>query len=185
VKVIIVGCGRVGATMAEQFDTSGHQVTVLDISTAAFDRLPTTFKGNTVRADGTDEDTLRRVGASDADIFLALTEGDNRNVMAAQIAAEALGARRVLAKINDPVRAAAYSELGVASLCRTALMADAINGYLGLPLSGMPGVIPPSRRHAEEHNEPAPLGPAPAGAIPVSVNTVPTGQDASVSNGEV
>jgi len=122
---------------------------------------------------------------SDADIFLALTEGDNRNVMAAQVAAEALGARRVLAKINDPVRAAAYSELGVASLCRTALMADAINGYLGLPVSGMPGVIPPSRRHAEEHNEPAPLGPAPAGAIPVSVNTASTGREGSVSNGEV
>ena len=69
---------------------------------------------------------LRRAGAEAADLFMAMTEGDNRNVMAAQLATEALGARQVIAKINDPLRASAYAELGIATLCRTNLMANAV-----------------------------------------------------------
>jgi trk system potassium uptake protein TrkA len=155
VKTVIVGCGRVGATLAEGFDQAGHDVVVLDISTRAFDRLPGTFRGSAVRGDGTDEDTLRRAGAEDADVFLALTEGDNRNVMAAQVAIEGLGARQVIAKINDPLRAAAYADLGIATLCRTTLMADAVTGYLGLPTTGVPGIQAPSGTHpgGEHHLE--------------------------------
>ena len=100
-KIVIIGCGRVGASAADIYDRAGHEVIVLDISTAAFDRLPTSFGGTAIRGDGTDEDVLRRAGAKDADFFLAMTEGDNRNVMAAQLAAEELGAGRVIAKIND------------------------------------------------------------------------------------
>ncbi len=146
-KTVVVGCGRVGAVLADTFDRAGHQVIVLDTSTDAFDRLPTTFKGSAVRGDGSDEDVLRRAGALDADIFLAMTEGDNRNVLMAQLAAEELGARRVIAKINDPVRAAAYADLGMATICRTTLMADAITGFLGLPVSGMPAVLPAGDLH--------------------------------------
>jgi trk system potassium uptake protein TrkA len=154
VKTVIVGCGRVGAELAEVFDRTGHEVIVVDTSTRAFDRLPGTFGGSAVRGDGTDEDTLRRAGAEDADVFLALTEGDNRNIMAAQIAHEALGARRVVAKINDPLRAAAYADLGIATLCRTVLMADAVAAHLGLPTSGTPGVQRPSGIHpGGEHHE--------------------------------
>jgi trk system potassium uptake protein TrkA len=148
VKIVIVGCGRVGALLAETYDAAGHQVVILDSSTRAFGRLAGSFGGSAVRGDGTDEDTLRRAGAEDADVFLALTEGDNRNVMAAQVAAEALGARRVIAKINDPVRAAAYAELGLATVCRTTLVADAIGAHLGLPVSGLPGVHPSSGSHS-------------------------------------
>ena len=101
-RTVIVGCGRVGAMLAVMLDDGGHSVTVLDISTGAFDRLPSTFKGNALRGDGTDEDTLRRAGAEDADLFLAMTEGDNRNIMAAQLAAEAFRVGQVIAKINDP-----------------------------------------------------------------------------------
>jgi trk system potassium uptake protein len=147
VKTVIVGCGRVGATLAEGFDQAGHDVVVLDMSTRAFDRLPGTFRGSAVRGDGTDEDTLRRAGAEDADVFLALTEGDNRNIMAAQVAAEALGARQVIAKINDPLRASAYADLGIATLCRTTLMADAVATHLGLPTTGVPGIQAPSGTH--------------------------------------
>jgi len=100
-RTVIVGCGRVGAMLAVMLDDGGHQVSVLDISTAAFDRLPSTFKGNALRGDGTDEDTLRRAGAEDADLFLAMTEGDNRNIMAAQLAAEEFRVGQVIAKIND------------------------------------------------------------------------------------
>ncbi len=153
-KTVIVGCGRVGARLAEIFDQAGYEVIVLDTSTMAFERLPSSFGGSAVRGDGTDEDTLRKAGAEDADVFLTLTEGDNRNVMAAQVAVEALAARRVVAKINDPVRAAAYSELGIATLCRTTLMADAVSAWLGLPVSGQPGVRSPSgTHHGGEHHE--------------------------------
>ena len=146
-KIVIVGCGRVGASVAETYDRMGHEVVILDSSTAAFDRLPSTFSGRAIRGDGTDEDVLRRAGAAGADVFLAVTEGDNRNVMAAQLGAEALGIERVIAKINDPLRAKAYAELGIATLCRTGLMMDAIDQYLGLPLSGLPGMLAPSGLH--------------------------------------
>jgi trk system potassium uptake protein TrkA len=154
VKTVIVGCGRVGAELAEGFDRTGHEVIVLDTSTRSFDRLPGTFGGSAVRGDGTDEDTLRRAGAEDADVFLALTEGDNRNIMAAQVAIEALGARQVIAKINDPLRASAYADLGIATLCRTVLMADAVKSYLGLATSGVPGIQAPSgTHHGGDHHE--------------------------------
>lgn len=146
-KIVIVGCGRVGASVAEQWDKAGHEVIVLDVSNRAFERLPSSFGGTAVRGDGTDEDVLRRAGMEGSDIFLALTEGDNRNVMAAQLAVEAFDVERVIAKINDPVRAAAYAELGIATLCRTGLMVDAVDSHLGLPLSGLPGMLAPTGQH--------------------------------------
>ena len=146
-KIVIVGCGRVGASAADSYDRAGHEVIILDSTTAAFDRLPSTFGGRAIRGDGTDEDVLRRAGAEDADVFVALTEGDNRNVMAAQLAAEALGVRKTVAKINDPLRAEAYAQLGIATLCRTGLMVDALDHYLDLPASGLPGMLAPTGQH--------------------------------------
>ena len=159
-KIVIVGCGRVGSSLAENLDAAGHDVTIFDIKTSAFDRLPDTFKGAAIRGDGTDEEVLRRAGALGADIFLALTEGDNRNVMAAQVATENLGVPRVIAKINDPVRATAYAELGVATLCRTNLMLDSIADYLDLPIEIGPGIdIPetPGSEHPHPSAAPAPI----------------------------
>ena len=101
-KAVIVGCGRVGAGLADELDRAGWQVLILDLAAAAFDRLPSTFGGTALRGDGTDEDTLRRAGAEDADLFLALTEGDNRNVMAAQLGVEALGARKTRRQDQRP-----------------------------------------------------------------------------------
>lgn len=162
-KIVIVGSGRVGSVLAEAYDAAGHQVIVLDIATRAFNRLPAEFRGSAVRGDGTDEDTLRRAGAGDADVFLALTEGDNRNVMAAQVATEKLGIAKVVAKINDPVRAAAYADLGIAALCRTTMQADAISAYIGLASLGIPCVIAPTgSHHGNGHH--APLGTEAAGA---------------------
>jgi trk system potassium uptake protein TrkA len=158
VKIVIVGCGRVGASAADLYDRSGHEVIILDSVTSAFDRLPSTFGGHAIRGDGTDEDVLLKAGAAGADVFLAVTEGDNRNVMAAQLAGEALGIRRSIAKINDPLRAAAYGELGIATLCRTGLMVDAVNEYLGLPGSNLPGMLAPTgHHHGVQHTGTTPL----------------------------
>ena len=149
-KLVIVGCGRVGAALAEAFANQDNEVIVLDTSTRAFDRLSDEFKGQAIRGDGTDEDVLRKAGAEGADVFLALTEGDNRNVMAAQVAMEKLSVGKAVAKINDPVRAAAYAELGIATVCRTTMLADAILAFLSLGSSGMPAVIAPVPHvHAE------------------------------------
>jgi trk system potassium uptake protein TrkA len=147
-KAVIVGCGRVGAGLADELDRAGWQVLILDVSTAAFDRLPSTFGGTALRGDGTDEDTLRKAGAQDPDLFLALTEGDNRNVMAAQLAIEAFGARRTVAKINDPVRAEAYAHLGISSLCRTNLMMAAVLHAIGQAVPERPGLYTPEIPHA-------------------------------------
>ncbi len=146
-KAVIVGCGRVGAGLADALDRAGWQVLIIDRATAAFDRLPSTFGGTALRGDGTDEDVLRRAGAEGADLFLALTEGDNRNIMAAQLGIEALGAARTVAKINDPVRAEAYALLGIATLCRTNLMEREVLSFLGQAPGERPGIFLPANGH--------------------------------------
>jgi trk system potassium uptake protein TrkA len=148
-KIVIVGCGRVGSTLAENLDADGHEVIIFDVKTGAFDRLPETFKGSAIRGDGTDEEVLRQAGAQGADIFLSLTEGDNRNIMAAQVATESFAIPQVIAKINDPVRAAAYAELGVATLCRTNLMVDSVATHLNLTMQTGPGIDIPETPGAE------------------------------------
>jgi trk system potassium uptake protein TrkA len=177
VRIAIVGCGRVGASAAESWDAAGHDVIVLDVLTSAFERLPTSFKGTAFRGDGTDEDVLRRAGVTDADVFLALTEGDNRNIMSAQLATEALGVGTAIAKINDPLRADAYAELGVATLCRTGLMLDAVNAHIGLPPSGIAGMQAASGHHPGGHHDgtdAAPSSPAAPASLPTeSVSAAP------------
>jgi trk system potassium uptake protein TrkA len=125
-RVIIVGCGRVGARVAAELDQRGEHVTVIDISQHAFSRLPTSFGGETMRGNGTDEDVMRGAGAEQADLLMALTEGDNRNALAAQLGKHTFGIPRVIAKINDPVRAEAYRSLGLETICRTVILAGAL-----------------------------------------------------------
>lgn len=148
-RAVIIGCGRVGAGVAERLAREGHDVTIVDISTEAFNRLEPDFPGQAIRADGTDEDVLRRVGTEGADYFFALTEGDNRNAFAAELAAETFGVKNVVAKINDPVRAEAFTMLGLSTICRTRLMVDALARCAGLP--GDPGAM--GVREAEGHHD--------------------------------
>jgi trk system potassium uptake protein len=138
-------------------------VLIIDSITAAFDRLPATFRGDAVRGDGTDEDTLLRLGATGADLFVALTEGDNRNIMAAQIARESLGIPLVLAKVNDPVRARAYADLGIATINRTTLMTDAILEFAGVAGSGA-AAVHVGRGHDHPMEPPVPAAPRPLGS---------------------
>jgi trk system potassium uptake protein TrkA len=125
-RIIVIGCGRVGARVAAELDQRGEKVTVIDISARAFSRLPQSFGGETVRGNGTDEDVLRGAGAEQADLVMTLTEGDNRNALAAQLAKHTFGAPRVIAKINDPLRGEAYRALGLETICRTIILGDAL-----------------------------------------------------------
>lgn len=129
-NVVIVGCGRVGATLAGILDSEGHQVTVVDRDRVAFGHLPAAYKGGTLLGNGIDLDVLRQVGIDKADAFLALTDGDNRNLMAAQIAKEIFGVKRVLAKVNDPIRSEIYREKGLATFSRTTILAVLLHAML-------------------------------------------------------
>jgi trk system potassium uptake protein TrkA len=118
-KVVIMGCGRVGAALATMLDAEGHDVTVLDFSQQAFRRLPPEFKGRKHTGNGIDQDVLARIGLAQADAFVATTQGDNRNVMATQIAKHVFGVRRTLCRIYDPIREEIYNELGLETISPT------------------------------------------------------------------
>lgn len=118
-KILIVGCGRVGAMVATALSKAGHRVTVIDSRRQAFDRLGSDFNGEMVLGNGIDEDVLRRAGIEDADGFASLTNGDNRNIMAAQIAREIFKVPRVITRIYDPIRESVFRELGLETVSPT------------------------------------------------------------------
>ncbi|MBN1689737.1 MAG: TrkA family potassium uptake protein [Dehalococcoidia bacterium] len=122
--IVIMGCGRVGGKLAAMFDAAGHKVTVLDIDAYSFRRLPPTFSGTALIGNGTDEEMLRKAGIEDASAFIALTQGDNRNVMAAQIAKHVFKVPRVICRIYDPLRKDIYEHLGLESISPTEVFAD-------------------------------------------------------------
>lgn len=129
-KVIIMGCGRVGSRLAGLLDTAGHNVTVLDTDSYSFRRLQTGFKGKALVGNGIDEEALKRAGIEHADAFVAVTQGDNRNIMAAQIAKHVFGVKRVICRIYDPLRQELYESLGLESLSPTTIFADMLKKKL-------------------------------------------------------
>jgi trk system potassium uptake protein TrkA len=129
-KVVIMGCGRVGARLAGMLDTDGHQVTVLDNDISSFRRLPVGFKGSALVGNGIDQEALIRTGIEEADAFFALTQGDNRNIMACQIARHIFNVRRVICRIYDPLRQEMYSNLGVEAISPTTIFADILKERL-------------------------------------------------------
>ncbi|MGH7640941.1 MAG: NAD-binding protein [Candidatus Dormibacteria bacterium] len=118
-KVVIVGCGRVGSTLARELAGEGHQVTVVDVSRRAFDRLGPDFPGRPVLGSGIDQETLEEAGAGDADCFISVTNGDNRNIMSAQVAREVFKIPRVMTRIYDPIRERVYRSMGLYTFCPT------------------------------------------------------------------
>ncbi|MGD0355862.1 MAG: TrkA family potassium uptake protein [Dehalococcoidia bacterium] len=123
-NIVIMGCGRVGGKLAAMFDAAGHKVTVVDLDAYSFRRLPPTFSGTALIGDGTDEEMLRKAGIENANAFIALTQGDNRNVMAAQIAKHIFEVPRVICRIYDPLRKDIYEQLGLESISPTEVFAD-------------------------------------------------------------
>jgi len=129
-KVVIMGCGRVGAHLAALLDSEGHSVAVLDTDAYSFRRLPPDFNGTALLGNGIDEEALKRAGIEEADIFVALTQGDNRNVMAAQIAKHIFNVPRVVCRIYDPLRQELYSTLGLEAFSPTTIFAQMLKGKL-------------------------------------------------------
>jgi trk system potassium uptake protein TrkA len=118
-RVVILGCGRVGAHLARMLTAEGHQVAVIDKNSTAFTRLGPGFPGKLVVGTGIDEDVLRQAGIEQAEAFVAVTNGDNTNVMAAQVARDIFNVPKVVCRIYDPLREEIYHMLGLATICPT------------------------------------------------------------------
>src|SRR5687767_4994587 len=129
-RILIVGCGRVGARLGARLATEGHDVSVIDERREAFERLGANFPGSTFQGSGLDLEVLRRAKAETAEIVLALTGGDNRNLMIAQIVKHQLKVARAVARLHDPVRAAMYRELGIETLCTTTVVEGLLELYV-------------------------------------------------------
>ena len=132
-KIVIMGCGRVGASLASQLDKEGHTVTILDNDSYSFRRLPPDFRGRALLGNGIDEDVLRRAGIESADAFVAVTQGDNRNIMATQIAREIFHVERALCRIYDPLRCIMYKELGLEAISPTTIFTRVLKEKLENP----------------------------------------------------
>lgn len=118
--VVVVGCGRVGSSLATGLASSGHSVAVVDRRPEAFNRLPADFGGTTVVGVGFDRDRLKAAGIEQAEAVAAVTNGDNSNILIARVARETFGVERVVARIYDPRRAAIYQRLGIPTVATTA-----------------------------------------------------------------
>jgi trk system potassium uptake protein TrkA len=125
-NVIIIGCSRLGARLATELDRRGESVTIVDVDPTSFRRLGDSFNGETLVGTGIDEDVLMSARIDKCDLFISATNGDNRNIMAAQLAHTTFEVPKVVCRIYDPVRADTYRKLGINTICPTVEMADLV-----------------------------------------------------------
>jgi trk system potassium uptake protein len=130
VHIVIMGCGRVGSTLAHTLEARGHSVAVIDQNADAFRRLGPEFQGVTVTGIGFDRDVLRQAGIERADAFAAVSSGDNSNIISARLARETFGVSRVVARIYDQKRAEVYERLGIPTVATVRWTADRIVRHL-------------------------------------------------------
>ena len=123
---VIMGCGRVGATLAHTLEDSGHSVAIIDQDERAFRRLRNGFQGRKVTGVGFDRDTLRHAGVEDAYAFAAVSSGDNSNILATRVARETFHVPHVVARIYDPGRAEIYQRLGIPTVAAVKWSADQV-----------------------------------------------------------
>ncbi len=128
--IIIIGCGRVGARVATLLSEEGHNVVIIDKNISAFKRLGATFNGVTLVGSGFELDVLKEAGIEKADAFCSLTNGDNTNIMASQVAKKIFRVPRVIARVYDSARAHIYETLGLEILSGTVLFAAMIRDKL-------------------------------------------------------
>ncbi|MGY1438479.1 potassium channel family protein [Streptomyces reniochalinae] len=157
--IVIMGCGRVGAELAQTLEQQGHTVAVIDRDPTAFRRLGSGFGGRRVTGIGFDQDTLREAGIEEAGAFAAVSSGDNSNIIAARVAREMFGTDHVAARIYDPRRAEVYQRLGIPTVATVRWTADQMLRRL-LPSGAEPLWRDPSGavQLAEVHTSPAWVG---------------------------
>jgi trk system potassium uptake protein TrkA len=143
VHVVIMGCGRVGSTLARSLEDRNHTVSVIDNNADAFRRLGPSFNGRKVIGIGFDGDVLREAGIEKADAFSAVSSGDNSNIIAARVAREQFGIQNVVARIYDPGRAEVYQRLGIPTVATVKWTADQVLRRL-LPAGTEPDFRDPS-----------------------------------------
>lgn len=129
-KVVILGCGRSGASLALQLASLGHQVTVIERNPESLNRLGKNYPCRIVLGSGLDLDTLEKADVGDCHVFFAMTRGDNTNIMAAQIVKRNFGVERVAVKVADPLRAEAYRKLGLFTINAAALLAGMCRDWM-------------------------------------------------------
>ncbi len=122
--VIVVGCGRVGSQLATFLSEEGHDVAIVDKTEESFRRLGSTFNGLTVEGLGFDQDVLREAGIEKADVFSAVTDLDNTNMMAVEVATKIFNVPRAIARLYNPTRAVTYDRLGLEYVCGTTMLAE-------------------------------------------------------------
>ncbi|MDF2092314.1 TrkA family potassium uptake protein [Knoellia sp. 3-2P3] len=140
---VIMGCGRVGSTLARSLERQGHDVAVVDQDESAFRRLGSSFEGRRVTGVGFDRDTLIDAGIQQAYAFAAVSSGDNSNILAARVARETFGVEHVVARIYDPGRAEVYQRLGIPTVATVKWTADQMLRRL-LPQGHVPEFTDPS-----------------------------------------
>lgn len=140
---VIMGCGRVGSTLAHSLEGQGHEVAVIDQDESAFRRLGAAFEGRRVTGVGFDRDTLREAGIEQAYAFAAVSSGDNSNILAARVARERFGVENVVARIYDPGRAEIYQRLGIPTVATVRWTSDQMLRRL-LPAGAAPLFRDPS-----------------------------------------
>jgi trk system potassium uptake protein TrkA len=123
-NVVVVGCGRVGSQLATMLSVEGHNVTVIDKRDEAFKRLGSTFNGVTIKGLGFDEEVLEEAGIREADVFAAVTDLDNTNLMAAEVARKLFGVKHVVARLYNTQRERTYQQLDLDYVCGTTLVAQ-------------------------------------------------------------
>lgn len=129
-KVIIMGCGRLGSQLAYILDREGYEVTIIDIDERSFDRLPKDFHGSAILGNGLDEKVLEQAGIENAEAFVAVTQGDNRNIMAAEIAKYTYSVPKVACRVYDPRRSEVFNQLGIKTLSPTNIFAEMLRARL-------------------------------------------------------
>ena len=140
-----MGCGRVGATLAQNISERGHSVAVVDQNNDAFRRLPSDFAGKKVTGVGFDRDTLVQAGIEETYGFAAVSDGDNSNILAARVVRETYGVDNVVARIYDPQRAEIYQRLGIPTVGTVRWTADQVLRRM-LPLGATDEFRDPSGR---------------------------------------
>ncbi len=124
-NIIISGCSRLGAHLATRLDHAGHDINIIDRDSTAFNRLESDFSGNSIVGTAIDEDILDLAGINSCDVFIAVTESDNTNLMASQIALKVFHVPQVAARVYDPIRAEIFAKMGIITISPTTKLGDA------------------------------------------------------------